>query len=39
MYYTFFLIQFIIKKYFMNYIWDLKAHKHVQHEHIVGYMA
>ena len=39
MYYTFFLIQFIIKKYFMNYKWDLKAHKHVQHEHIVGYMA
>ena len=39
MYYTFFLIQFIIKKYFMNYIWDLMAHKHVQHEHIVGYMA
>ena len=37
--YTFFLIQFIIKKHFMNYIWDLKAHKHVQHEHIVGYMA
>ena len=36
MYYTFFLIQFIIKKCFMNYIWDLKAHKHVQHEHIVG---
>ena len=39
MYYTFFLIQFIIKKYFMNYLWDLKAHKHVQHEHILGYMA
>ena len=31
MYYTFFHIQFIIKKFFfMDYIWDLTADKHVQ---------
>ena len=31
MYYTFFHIQFIIKKFFfMDYIWDLTADKHLQ---------
>ena len=30
MYYTCFLIQFVIKKLFGDYIWDLKANKHVQ---------
>ena len=30
MYYTCFLAQFVIKKLFVDYIWDLKANKHVQ---------